>query len=529
MKKSTIIWAAVAVAVLALIIVNSEKTDGAKTPLICHVGGTMTPVMKVLGDLYHEETGQPVVINSAGSGELLAYIEGQKKGDLYVCHDPFIDILMQKWKLGIDGWLLAELTPVIVIQKGNPKKIHDIKDLTRADVRLILTDYELSSLGRMMNTIFTKAGIDFKELNKKKKIVTNKSGGYTANYVKMNNADAGLVWKAVWKLRDDALDFVPITPYLPVPYIDAVTSATGKDYYLTPMRVTIATLTCSKQLDEAEKFAEFIASPRVGQILDEYGFTMSGNKKLYEDGVKLTNESGEVIPAPDATGKIKILAAAGMRKALDEVIESFKADTGITVGPDYGGSGVILARAVTTDNTDLFMPADQWYIDRLKEKIATRVIDEKPVARFVPVLITAKGNPKNVKGLNDLLRSDLKVGLGAAKTCQIGRLTAQVLKKNGIDISKIDAKESTTVNELGVWVKMKNVDLAVVWEAIANNISNHVDVIQIPEEQTINSQVTISLLDTGKNQSGAKQFIEYLAGDKGRDILEKNGYNTAVK
>ena len=65
MKKSTIIWIAVAVSVLALIIVNSEKTDGAKTPLVCHVGGTMTPVMKVLGDLYLEESGQPVVINSA--------------------------------------------------------------------------------------------------------------------------------------------------------------------------------------------------------------------------------------------------------------------------------------------------------------------------------------------------------------------------------------------------------------------------------------------------------------------------------
>ena len=89
--------------------------------------------------------------------------------------DPFIDILMQKWKLGVDGWLLAELTPVIVVQKGNPKKVHDIKDLTREDVRLILTDYKLSSLGRMMSTIFGKADIDFEDLNKKKKIITNSS------------------------------------------------------------------------------------------------------------------------------------------------------------------------------------------------------------------------------------------------------------------------------------------------------------------------------------------------------------------
>ena len=83
---------------------------------------------------------------------------------------------------------------MIVVQKGNPKNIRGIKDLTRKDVSLILTDYEKSTLGRILSTIFKKAGIDFDAFNKSKKIETHRSGGFAANSVKMGKFDASIVW-----------------------------------------------------------------------------------------------------------------------------------------------------------------------------------------------------------------------------------------------------------------------------------------------------------------------------------------------
>jgi len=254
-------------------------------PLRCHVGGTMWPVMKHLARIYEAETGQAVEINSAGSGELLAYIELQTEGDLYVCHDPFLDILMKKFKMGVDGWVLAELTPVIVVQKGNPKNIASLGDLTRPDVEVALTDYERSTLGRMLKTIFGKAGIDLDQLNKDKKIATNKSGGHVANLVTTGNADAAMCWRAVARLRLDDLDVVPIPEeHLPTPGVDAVTSATGNAYPLTPVRVTVATLTCAAQPEAAGKFAEFVASDRAGKVLKSFGFTIIAPGKMYENG-----------------------------------------------------------------------------------------------------------------------------------------------------------------------------------------------------------------------------------------------------
>lgn len=262
-----------------------ENTSGA---LLCHIGGTMRPVFEKLAEKYESETGQKIEINSAGSGELLANIELQAEGDLYVSHDPFLDIMMDK-NLAVDGWTIGEVFPVIIVQKGNPKHIQTLNDLARKDVQLALTDYKLSTLGRMLPTIFGKAGMNLDALTQQKNIIIHRSGSYVGNLVTMRNADAALVWKAVAALRKDTLDVIPITAQLPVPYVDAVTSATGKAYKLTPVRVTICSLKCSKQLEQAHAFMKFVTSEKARDILEEYGFGVSETmrRQEYKAGKKL--------------------------------------------------------------------------------------------------------------------------------------------------------------------------------------------------------------------------------------------------
>ncbi|MEA2013585.1 MAG: substrate-binding domain-containing protein, partial [Verrucomicrobiota bacterium] len=150
------------------------------------------------------------------------------------------------------------------------------------------TDYKKSSLGRMMPTIFKKVGIDFKELNRKKRINIHKKGGYVANMVKTNNGDVGICWNAIAKLREETLDIIEIPQnQLPTPQIDAVSSATGKSFFLTPMRVTIATLKCSTNPEASKRFAEFLTSPEGSNCFCEFGFTMIKTIKLYENGKAL--------------------------------------------------------------------------------------------------------------------------------------------------------------------------------------------------------------------------------------------------
>jgi molybdate transport system substrate-binding protein len=249
---------------------RSEPTE-TEGPLLCYVGGTMRPAMEELVRLYKDRTGQEVQLDYGDSGSLLIRIENEKKGDLYVCHDPFLYVLEGK-KLG-HGRTVAALTPVIVVPKGNPQAIRVLSDLGREGLSLIMTDFEHSTLGHMLPVIFGKAG---NEADIRRNIRTTvRTGGEAANSVGIGRFDAALVWNAVAFLRRDKLDVVPIAPdLLPVPGVDAVTSATGHSYDIGTIRVTVAVLNCSARPEAAEAFVDFVASEDGRKVFEDFGFTL---------------------------------------------------------------------------------------------------------------------------------------------------------------------------------------------------------------------------------------------------------------
>ncbi len=224
---------------------------------------------------------------------------------------------------------------------------------------------------------------------------------------------------------------------------------------------------------------------------------------------------------------LKLYCGAGLRVAVDELIAEFTKDTGVSIEPDYGGSGVIIVRAEENKDGDLFMPGSVSYVNDLQD--AAGIVDEKfMTSYFVPVIVVQKGNPKNIKTIKDFERKDIAVALGNPKACQIGKLTSKMFKKNNINADYANAKQSMTVNELGVWVKMKDVDASIVWDAIAENVKESVDIIQIPKDENIISKVAVAVLKTSKNKKSAMQFAQYLLSEKAQKIFKKNGYRTSL-
>ncbi len=220
---------------------------------------------------------------------------------------------------------------------------------------------------------------------------------------------------------------------------------------------------------------------------------------------------------------LKLYCGAGLRRAVDVIKVEFEKKTGIKVEVDYGGSGIIIARAKETKDGDLFLPGSVSYVELLQEQ-AGIVKSKHQISYFVPAIIVQKGNPKNIQNLKDLTKKENKVALGKAKACAIGKLSTKIFKNANLDRNKLDAKESLTVNELGIWVKMKAVDAAIVWDVIAANVADSVEVIKIPKEHNIISTVSIAVLTTSKNTSTAEKFIEFITSKEGQKILKDKKY-----
>ena len=500
----------------------SSKEEAA--PLHCYVGGTMRPAMEVLAQQYEKETGRKLEIDYGDSGENYIKAETTGRGDLYVGHDPFHGALEKKG-LTLDAWIVATLEPVIVVAKGNPKKIEGLAGLVQPGVRVVLTDAVYSTAGHVWQVMFKKAGLT--EAIQKNVVTTKRGGGEAANAVLLGNADAAIVWNAVQFLRRDKLDAVLIEPpYRPVLGVDAVTSPTFGPIDMAQIRVTVDVLKSSKQPAAAKAFAEFVASDRAAKVWNDFGFSPApAARHLVVAGAS----DAKAVGSAKSQGPLLIYTGAGLRDAMEDLAQTFTAKTGIKLECDYGGSGMIISRLRLAGRGDLFFPGDLWYVEQAEKD--GLVASKATVCYFVPVILVPKGNPKNIRTLADFARPGLKVGLGDPRACQVGRTSEALFAKNKIDKTAIDknlAISAATVGDLGVQVKAGQLDAAIVWDAVAAQYADSADVVAIPPAENEVSQVAIATLKASTNPEAAAKFVEFVASQEGRAILKKHHYQTEL-
>ncbi len=480
----------------------SPSEPGGPEPLLCYVGGTMRPALEELAAAYEKETGQRIEIDFGDSGANLVKIQTTKKGDLNVCHDPFQGALA-KQGLSLESLTIALLTPAIAVPKGNPRGIRGLEDLAKEGVRLGLTDESYSTLGHICPVMFRRAGI----LGRIEKNVATRMrmGGQVANAVIQGHLDAAIVWDAVIFGRRAELDMVPVDPrHLPDPVADAVTSATYGLIDMSRVRVGVDVLTCSRNPEAARKFARFLASARGRETFVAQGFTPA---------------------APAAETPLYLYSGAGLRPAVEEIVEAFSKHTGTKVEMDYAGSGVLLSRIELSKRGDLYLPGEMEYIDQLAAK--GLVASRRRVAWLVPTILVKKGNPAGIRSLGDLVRPGIRLGLGNPEACQIGRTSEEIFRKAGIAwdvVRERTAFSSMTVNELGVQVETGQVDAAIVWEAIALCHEKAGEAVPIPPEENAPSECGVAVLASSQRKESAEAFAAFLEGEEARAIFSKHGY-----
>jgi len=227
------------------------------------------------------------------------------------------------------------------------------------------------------------------------------------------------------------------------------------------------------------------------------------------------------------TKELLLYCGAGIRPPVQEIAEAFESEHGVKVITDYAGSEVLLSKIKLARRGDLYMPGDKHYV----EQAATEgmILSQQSVCYFVPTILVRKDNPKNIHDLQDLLEDGLKLGLGDAKACAIGRKTKQIFDKNNIaweDVEKNVVFQSLTVNELGIQIQTGSLDAVIVWDAIASYYVEHGTEVPIPVEKNVISTVNIGILSFTQDNSLAEKFVKFAASARGQGIFKQHNYRT---
>ena len=521
------LWTAVGLS-LAMVLLSScgRAPKEERPPLLCYIGGTMRPAMEELIKLYQARTGQRIEVDYADSGELLVKVQLTGRGDLFVVHDPYLSELTAKG-LCDRGWTVASLTPVIVVPKGNPKNIRGFRDLTRPGLRVIVPDPQYAATGMIVARMAEKADLT-KALFAN--IVTRpRGGGEAANGVALGAADAAVCWNAVAYLRRDKLDIIPIEKEFALKEgVDVAETKSGR-VELDYVRVSIATLKTSKQLEAARSFAEFAASDEGHAVWQRFRFSpVNAGRPLPAAApvggqAPFARTSAQKEPVPQ--GELLVHCAAGMRLPVSTMADEFKEAHKVTIAISYDGSNRLLGQIRLTRKGDVYVAGDAEYI-AMAEKDGL-IASSKTVCYFVPVILVQKGNPMKIGGLSGLTRPGLKIGQADEKAAAVGRIMSDLLKRNGVDADawrRNVVMETPTVNELAMAVKLGTIDAAVVWNAVAANYKDAADAIPIDPAKSICPPVAAAVLSVAGNPGAAQAFLDFMTSARGQEILRAAGY-----
>ncbi len=229
-----------------------------------------------------------------------------------------------------------------------------------------------------------------------------------------------------------------------------------------------------------------------------------------------------------AKASLMVFCAVSLKGPLEATAREYERETGVSIQIQYGGSGTLLGNLKVAQKGDLFIAADGSFIDLGR---SNRLLgDVLPLAHLHPVLAVARGNPRGLHGLEDLLRPEVRVSLANPDSVAIGAATRRALTPSG-KWEPIAARATVfkpTVNDVANDLKLGSVDAGVVWDVTIHQYPE-LEAIEVPEFRGVSSDAAVAVLAFSAQSSESLNFARYLAAsDRGLRHFAAVGFNVVA-
>ena len=241
----------------------SRKRDTNEVLVLC--GGSMRKALERVKADYEKTSSDIIVTTYGGSGDLCAQIQETRRGDIYICHDPFMPWAQERGFIS-DWDTLASLRVVIIVPKGNPKGIRALEDLARPGLRLGIGNQRFSTSGQIVKHMMKTVPYG-KDILANVRVET-KGHQQRCNDVVLGTIDASIVWDAVAYLYRDRLDIIPI----PMQHVDAITSATYKKVDVRHVKVTAGIVSGAEERPATRRFYDYLTGEGM-KVFADMGFS----------------------------------------------------------------------------------------------------------------------------------------------------------------------------------------------------------------------------------------------------------------
>lgn len=392
-----------------------------------------------------------------------------------------------------------------VVKKGNPCAIEAVTDLTKKSVKTVAMATPENSSGYYAEQAFKKSGV-WDTLKKGNKLWLTPEPAKIKATLASGKADVGIVYypctretRIVGGKPQEMPGKVQLLGKLPSEIVGQIPAQA-------------AVIKGAANPDAGRAFLALLLEDQVQDIWENWAFDRAKE------------------PASGSRTSLYFYAGAGLRPMLDKASEAFqKLNPKVRLDIGYAGSGCLLSQLTFSKRGDLYMPGEDFYLKQATER--GFISSQKPVGYFEPVLLVQKGNPKGIKTVADLAKPRMKVGLGEPEAAAVGRAANDLLKKAGLfeQVNRNVVFRAGNVPELGNSVKLKSIDVAIVWNVTAMQQTDDCDMVPIDKRLYQPSLAPIGLLKFAKHPEQAQAFIDFLCSSEGQAIVKQSGMAPATK
>lgn len=457
--------------------------------LLYCAAGIANPVTAVARE-YEKEYGVRVDIQFGGSGTLLSNLRLAGQGDLFLAADSsYLEIAARDGMLD-ESIPLAKLLPVIAVKKGNPKNIRTVEDLARRDIRVALGNPEAASIGKQSRFLLTELRQwDRIQAMVQQHGVFKPTVNELANDVKLGTVDAAIVWDATIKQEEYQRALEAVEMPRSVAYIQ---------------EVAIGILHFSNQPTAALHFARYLGSRNKGlPAFADRGFTVV-------DGDAWADRP-----------QILFYGGAVNRRAIQETLAEFGKREGVEITTIFNGCGILNGQIKLGEKPDVYQTCDSSFMKGVEEKF----LPYQKVSETDIVIAVRKGNPRNIRALQDLSLGGLRLGVANERQSTLGTLTARLLKEQKLDdpVQKNVVVNSPTADLLVTQLRTGSLDAVIVYRANTTAATGDLDVIAINHPMARAMQ-SIAVGRESSQQHLVGRLVKTLRSPKSRERFQRAGF-----
>ncbi|GIN22329.1 MAG TPA: molybdate ABC transporter substrate-binding protein [Bacillus bacterium] len=225
---------------------------------------------------------------------------------------------------------------------------------------------------------------------------------------------------------------------------------------------------------------------------------------------------------------LTVSAAVSLTDALEEIKEMYEKEHPVELTFNLGGSGTLAQQIQQGAPVDIFISANQEWMDTLEKDDLVDTSTREDVTGNKIVLITGADSKIGYKSIDEISAADVdQIAIGNPESVPAGQYSEEILH----NLKKWDELEkekklvmAKDVRQVLTYVETGNADIGLVYESDAMT-SDKIKILSTVDESLHDPIIYPgAVLAETKHEKEAEEFLKFLGTEEAQSILEKYGF-----